>query len=80
VIINAGVGDSDDFISAQKLGAVVRDFNDQEYGRALLELETLRSEATRARTRQTAEKFFDVRRRGVEGYARLYEQVLSRPN
>jgi glycosyltransferase involved in cell wall biosynthesis len=80
VIINAGVGDSDDFISAQKLGVVVTDFNDHEYSRALLELETLRSEVTRVRARQTAEDFFDVRRKGLEGYARLYEKVLNRRN
>jgi glycosyltransferase involved in cell wall biosynthesis len=77
VIINAGVGDSDDLVADQKLGAVVNGFNETEYRRALLEIEDLTSEDTRRRARQAAERFFDVRRIGVERYARLYERVLN---
>jgi glycosyltransferase involved in cell wall biosynthesis len=77
VIINAGVGDSDDLVADQKLGAVVNDFNELEYRRALLEIGDLTSEDTRHRARQAAERFFDVRRIGVERYARLYERVLN---
>jgi glycosyltransferase involved in cell wall biosynthesis len=77
VIINAGVGDSDDLVADQKLGAVVNDFNELEYRRALLEIEDLTSEETRDLARQAAERFFDVRRIGVERYARLYERVLN---
>jgi glycosyltransferase involved in cell wall biosynthesis len=77
VIINAGVGDSDDFVADQKLGAVVNGFNETEYRRALLEIEDLASAETRNRARQAAERFFDVRRVGVERYARLYEKVFT---
>lgn len=77
VIINAGVGDSDEFVADQKLGAVVNGFNETEYRRALLEIEDLASAETRNRARQAAERFFDVRRVGVERYARLYEKVFT---
>lgn len=77
VIINAGVGDSDDLVADQKLGAVVNDFNEAEYKRALLEIADMTSEETRNRASQAAERFFDVRRVGVERYARLYEKVLN---
>jgi len=77
VIINAGVGDSDDFVADQKLGAVVKDFNEAEYRKALVAIRDLASEETRNRARHAAELFFDVRRVGVERYARLYEKVLT---
>jgi glycosyltransferase involved in cell wall biosynthesis len=80
VVINAGVGDSDTFIDTQRVGAVVRDFNETEYKRALVAIEDLMSEEARERARRVAERFLDVRRIGVERYALLYEKVLNRPN
>jgi glycosyltransferase involved in cell wall biosynthesis len=77
VIINAGVGDSDSFIREHKLGAVVDDFNDQDYKKALLEIEDLMNEESRGRARHAAEEFFDVRTLGVDRYARLYRNVLE---
>jgi glycosyltransferase involved in cell wall biosynthesis len=79
VIINAGVGDSDALVTREQVGAVVADFNEVEYGRAVAILDDLTSylERTRRRTREVAERLFDVRRVGVERYARLYERVLG---
>ena len=76
VIINAGVGDSDAFVKAQKVGAVVTDFNEGEYEQSLITIESLADEI-RERARTVAENYFDVRSVGLERYSRLYEKVLS---
>jgi glycosyltransferase involved in cell wall biosynthesis len=79
LIINAGIGDSDALITEERAGALVRDFNESEYARAVSLIEDCagHSEQTRRRTRAVAERLFDVRRVGVERYARLYETVLN---
>jgi glycosyltransferase involved in cell wall biosynthesis len=80
VIVNAGVGDSDAFVTAQKVGAVVMDFNEGEYESTLATIETLLAGGIRERSRATAETYFDVKSVGLERYSRLYEKVLNRTN
>ncbi|HJU53933.1 MAG TPA: glycosyltransferase [Pyrinomonadaceae bacterium] len=77
VVINAGVGDSDLLITEEKVGALIDDFNEDEYRRAGAEVfGMLRDvEGVRAHTRRVAERLFDVRGVGLERYARLYETV-----
>jgi glycosyltransferase involved in cell wall biosynthesis len=77
VIVNAGVGDSDDFVAAQRVGAVVKDFNEGEYDRTLTTIETLLAGGIRERSRTAAETYFDVKSVGLERYSRLYERVLN---
>ena len=77
VIVNAGVGDSDAFVAAQNVGAVVKDFNEGEYERTLATIETLLAGGIRERSRTVAETYFDVKSVGVERYSRLYEKVLN---
>jgi glycosyltransferase involved in cell wall biosynthesis len=80
VIINAGVGDSDTLVAAQKVGGVVKDFDEGEYEQTLVTIENLLAGDVRERARTVAENFFDVRSVGLERYSRLYEQVLNLPN
>jgi glycosyltransferase involved in cell wall biosynthesis len=80
VVINAGVGDSDTLISTERVGAVVRRFNETEYREVLSTIGGMVCTEVRQRARSVAEKFFDVRRVGVERYARLYEKLLDRTN
>jgi glycosyltransferase involved in cell wall biosynthesis len=80
VIVNAGVGDSDDFVAAQKVGAVVKDFNEGEYDRTLTTIETLLAGGIRERSRTAAETYFDVKSVGLERYSRLYEKVFNLTN
>jgi glycosyltransferase involved in cell wall biosynthesis len=77
VIINAGVGDSDLLITEERVGALVSDFNEDEYRRAGTQVLAMLSdvETVRAHTRRVAERLFDVRGLGLERYARLYETV-----
>jgi glycosyltransferase involved in cell wall biosynthesis len=79
LIINAGVGDSDVLITREQVGALVRDFDEADYAKAWAVIEDLagRPDQTRRRTREVAERLFDVRRIGVERYARLYREVLD---
>jgi glycosyltransferase involved in cell wall biosynthesis len=79
LIINAGIGDSDQLITEEGVGELVKEFKQSEYDLALERIEVLmRDQATtRMRTREVAERLFDVRVAGVEGYAHLYEKVLA---
>lgn len=79
LIINAGIGDSDSLVNDEGVGALVQDFNEGEYVTAARAIEKFLAEPdhTRQKTRAVAERLFDVRRVGVERYARLYENVLG---
>lgn len=77
VIVNAGVGDSDDFVAAHNVGAVVKDFNEGEYERTLTTIEALLAGGIRERSRTVAETYFDVKSVGLERYSRIYEKVLN---
>lgn len=77
VIVNAGVGDSDDFVAAQNVGAVVKDFNEGEYERTLTTIEALLAGGIRERSRTVAKTYFDVKSVGLERYSRIYEKVLN---
>ena len=79
LVINAGIGDSDALIDVERIGALVRDFNEAEYADAARVVAGLVGDAdqTRRPAREIAERLFDVRRVGVERYGRLYENVLA---
>src|SRR5262249_60159977 len=67
VVVNRGIGDSDEMIAGEGIGAVVGDFNHAEYSQAAKTLMELAGHAADIRkgTREVAEKLFDVRRVGV---------------
>jgi glycosyltransferase involved in cell wall biosynthesis len=79
LVINAGIGDADALVTEEGAGALVRGFDDAEYGRALTLIEGLieQAEATRARSRNTAERLFDLRVLGAQRYADLYDRVFN---
>jgi glycosyltransferase involved in cell wall biosynthesis len=79
LIINEGVGDSDVLITREKVGAMVHDFAEREYADSIAVIEGFAGypEQTRRRTREVAERLFDVRRTGAEAYTRLYRDVLD---
>jgi glycosyltransferase involved in cell wall biosynthesis len=79
VVLNAGVGDSDVLVTREHVGALVEKFSGEDYPRAARAVAAMLSdrEATRHHSREVAERLFDVRRTGLERYARLYEKVLT---
>ena len=79
LVINRGVGDSDSLADENYVAAMISEFNDEEYARAVKDLlfMTANPEETRGRTRAVAEKLFDVRGLGVDRYVEMYERVFS---
>lgn len=79
LIMNSGIGDSNALVREEGVGVLLTDFNEAEYARAGCEIENFVRDApaTRARTREVAERLFDVRKVGVERYAQLYARVLQ---
>lgn len=76
VVINSGIGDTDEIVQKEKVGVIVRDFSREAYGRAIGELEALFSDskALAVRCRQAAKKYFslyDGANRYMEVYGRL---------
>jgi glycosyltransferase involved in cell wall biosynthesis len=82
LITNTGIGDSDSLVNDERVGALVQDFSEEEYLTAVRAIEKLiaEPEPIRRRTREVAERLFDVRRVGVERYTRLYDNVLDTGN
>ena len=79
LVINAGIGDSDAMITAERIGALVSNFSADEYTEAAKVIEGFvgYADQTRRRAREIAERLFDLRRVGVQRYGRLYENVLA---
>src|ERR1044072_8986495 len=76
VVCNAGIGDVDEVIEGDRVGVVLREFDDESFARALEEVEALRAEGDLSgRARASAEQRFDIERVGGaknrRGYARL---------
>lgn len=78
VICNAGIGDVDEVIEGDRVGVVLRDFDDESLTRALREVEALRAEGGLAeRARESAERRFDIERVGGAKYRRLYARLAA---
>jgi len=78
VVCNAGVGDVDEVIEGDRVGVVLRDFDDESFARALREVEALRAEGNLARrARESAERRFDIERVGGAKYRRLYARLAA---
>ncbi|MFL6334939.1 MAG: glycosyltransferase family 4 protein [Pyrinomonadaceae bacterium] len=78
VVTNAGVGDVDEVIEGDRVGVVLRDFDDASFSRALEEVEALRAEGDLAeRARASAERRFDIERVGGAKYRRVYARLSA---
>ena len=76
VVTNSGVGDVDEVIEGDRVGVVIRDFDDETFRRALEEVEALRAEGDLAeRARESAERRFDIERVGGAKYRRIYARL-----
>jgi glycosyltransferase involved in cell wall biosynthesis len=79
VVCNAGIGDVDEVIEGDRVGVVIREFDDETFMRALEEVEALRREGGLAeRCRASAERRFDIERVGGVKYQRLYRRLEAR--
>src|ERR1041385_4505996 len=78
LVINAGVGDSDQLINEWQAGVLIDDFSEEDYSRAAREVEAMLSDVeARKKARAVAERVFDLETIAGERYASLYERVLE---
>ena len=78
IVANRGVGDLDALIEGEKVGVILKGFDEKDYADALDEINALlNKEEIRAHCRQIAEKMFDLEKVGGERYRRLYERLLK---
>ncbi len=78
VISNAGIGDLDELILGERVGAILREFTPEAYARALSEIEALgEPEVFRAHCQTVARECFDLQNVGGPLYRRLYERLLN---
>lgn len=73
VVINPGVGDTEEMVNSNKVGVSVKSFTESSYRISIQELFELLKEkySLRIRCRHTAESFLSLEQ-GVDKYARLY--------
>lgn len=77
IVSSAGIGNLDELLEENKVGVIVRDFNEQSYQSALNQIGDLSTdEDFQKRSYKTAEKFFDLENVGGRKYRRLYETLL----
>jgi glycosyltransferase involved in cell wall biosynthesis len=76
VVSNSGIGDLDEVIERDRVGALVREFDEAAYLRALDQIEELRREPGLAeRCRESARRRFDLESVGGARYRRLYRRL-----
>ena len=80
VVSNAGIGDTDEFIERERVGTLVREFDDESYARAADEALRLAEEpSVAARSVETARKFFDLEAVGGRLYRNVYRHFENQP-
>ncbi|PYS91363.1 MAG: hypothetical protein DMF64_12355 [Acidobacteria bacterium] len=78
IICNTGIGDLDELIETDRVGVLLREFNEASYLRALTEVAALLHDPDLpARCRASAAARFDLTSVGGARYRRLYEQLLQ---
>lgn len=76
VVSNAGIGDTDQILLNDRVGAVLKDFSGDSYEKAIADLgELLQDQGLAARCRNSARRWFDLHEVGGERYRRLYRSM-----
>jgi glycosyltransferase involved in cell wall biosynthesis len=77
-LINSGIGDTDDIITARKVGVCINDFSEDDYNAAAEGILHLLSDSgIKDRCRRAAEEYFSLRE-GVERYWRVYREAVHK--
>lgn len=78
IISNAGIGDLDTMIEDDKVGVIVRGFNETAYLDALSAIDAMRQDKSiAARCKASAVSRFDLATVGGPRYLRLYQRLLA---
>lgn len=78
VVINPGVGDTEEIVRDNKVGVVVEEFSNADYAAAARDLIELKNEGTavRARCREAADKYLSLDI-AVKKYAKIYDLLTG---
>lgn len=78
VVSNCGIGDLDEMIETDKVGALIDDFTKNNYLESLQKINELRKDTNLVENcKATANRRFDLEKVGGEKYRSLYRQLLS---
>ena len=78
VICNSGVGDMDEFVELEKVGVVLRSFDDAAYQTAAVKAIDLANDPSmRARAQQVARQYFDLASVGGRSYVDVYRRLAE---
>ncbi|HUQ32935.1 MAG TPA: glycosyltransferase [Pyrinomonadaceae bacterium] len=76
VVGNAGIGDMDELIEQERVGVILRAFDEQAFERAAEQaLTLLEDEDVQARSVRVAHQYFDLKSIGGRGYINVYERL-----
>jgi len=76
VVSNAGIGDVDDLLTTEKVGVIVREFDEAGYSRAADGVLVLAAESEiRSRCKEVARRFFDLDEVGGRRYREVYARL-----
>src|SRR5215208_898030 len=79
MVINSGIGDSDELVKESQAVISINDFNEREFDDAWMTIQQVINDPDiKTKARVVAEKVFDLNTVGAERYARLYEDLLKR--
>ncbi len=79
VVINKGIGDTEELVKKRKIGVVVENLSEKGYLRAAEELSSLLKDSElKQRCVTVAEESFSLEK-GVEEYLRIYSQIEDKP-
>jgi len=77
VVINSGIGDTEEIVRNDKVGVVINSFDKESYKNAILELKNLlKDTGLPARCRQAAEKYLSLNA-AVDKYEGIYKSLSS---
>jgi glycosyltransferase involved in cell wall biosynthesis len=80
VVCNAGIGDMDELVERERVGVVLRDFDEQAYARAARQALALAEDVdVRKRAVSVAHKYFDLKTVGGRGYLNVYRRLEGQP-
>ncbi len=78
IVANSGVGDLDNLIENENIGAILNGFSENDYSAALEKIdELLKDKNLGARCRAAAFENFDLETVGGEKYRRIYKKLLQ---
>lgn len=79
VVINKGIGDTEEIVRENKIGVVIEDFNSQEYRKKIDDMTEIlkEGESLRRRCRSVAERYFSLKM-GGERYSEIYKRLASK--